>query len=132
MSFIPKTSFLNTSSSKIAKSVIFDASAQTLNIVDNDFKEILYATNVTDGIVIFDPANPSKTGTRIMNRVDLVFDTSSMANSNDILVIYEPLDNIVDFGTKTTEKVLTNILECLKEIKMQMAYITGFGTETDN
>ena len=91
MAFAPKAAILATSASKVATNVIFDSSNKTITINDADCKEVLFAINVTDGIVIFDPATPGKTGTRTSKNVSLVFDTSSMNHADDLLVIYEPL-----------------------------------------
>ncbi len=130
MAFVPKTSVLSTSASKVADSVKFDASTKTIQVNDKNFGEIIFAVNVTDGIVIFDPATASKTGTRKDRTVNLVFDTTTMSDSDDILVIYEPL--IEDQAIiSTTDRLLTNILDSLGELRIQMSLITGYGVNED-
>lgn len=212
MAFVPKQEILVTSRAKVSTNTVFDASAKTLTINDIDFQEALFAVNVTDGIIIFDPAAPSTTATRDGTVLRLNFDTSSMSDGDDILVLYEPdsaseqtaletqigitevvdelkglrqdfevnEDNVfikgqnreggpsfiasvnsdgcigvrdlsveaavdkntvattaaplqliapIEFGTNTTDRLLSEILVCLDEIKIQMSLITGFGTE---
>ncbi len=125
MAFVPKTTVISTGTSTVSSSLKFDASAQTIEILDSNFRELIYATNVTDGIVIFDPAIPSKTGTKKDRITSLVFDTTAMNDNDQILAIIEPIVRI-DF---TQDSILNEILASLNKIKIHMSLITGFETE---
>jgi hypothetical protein len=82
----------------------FDASAQTLW---SDLGQIVFAINVTDGLVIYNPTNPGTTATTIESGyLKLVYDTTSM-NDNDDLLVFCELDKVGD----DTIEILQNILE---------------------
>jgi len=126
MAFVPKKEIVKTAQSKVATNVTFIPSEKTISVSDVDFRELLFAINVTDGITIFDPATAGKTGRRRGATTTLTFDTSAMSDSDDILVIYEPKEE-----PKSQELLLGEIIVSLNQIKNQLSLITGFGTEED-
>ena len=87
----------------------FDASAKTVTF--DDFTAIVLEgvtliVNVTDGIIIFNLADPLKTGTVSTNVLTLTFDTSSplMADGDALAIIYNDGDaahDEVDVGAPT-------------------------------
>ena len=79
-----------TSRSKVATDLVFDASLQKLTINDEDFETLLFVTNATDGIVIYDPNNTATKGAAEGNVVTLI-PHQWMIN---LIVIYEPTEEI--------------------------------------
>jgi hypothetical protein len=71
----------------------FDKVAKTVTFTDYTtirLDSILLITNVTDNIIIYNFAdNPSKGGTVTGNVLTLLYDTSSMANSDKLQIFYD-------------------------------------------
>lgn len=70
----------------------FDASAQT--IVHDDFSVvglngIQLITNVTDGVIIYQFNSPSKGGSLATDTLTLTFDTTSMSDTDDLMILVE-------------------------------------------
>ena len=81
---------LLTSNSVIAQNWRFDASAGTVHAIGSSIAKIVAVLNVTDGVWIYNPGNAGYTATTTSNRyVDLVFDTSSMSDDDELLVFCE-------------------------------------------
>jgi hypothetical protein len=77
---------------------IFDASAQTITFIDPIDKRLLgIINNDTRGVIIYNSFDSAKTGTLVGLVLTLDFDTTSMADSDDLKVFYS--------NTGTTQKV---------------------------
>lgn len=116
---IPGTQLVSTANSKIAKDYIFQPSTGVVIIKDDDFCRLLFAINVTDGMVIFNPLDKNKHGAQTGNSVNLEFNTISMSSNDDLMLVYEAktsdaieklLEEISE-NTKITNKLLLAILE---------------------
>lgn len=100
----------------------FDASTRTITFVDDiTVQEILVITNVTDGIIIYNFACEGFTGELSGKILTLEFDTRSMSDTDDLLVILQQNDTSVEDGLADVTTVsnrqqvtLANILEELK------------------
>lgn len=71
---------------------IFSASAKTITFGDYaaiELERILLITNVTDNIIIYNFADSTKGGTVSGNVLTLAYDTSTMANSDKLLIYYD-------------------------------------------
>ena len=104
--------FLVTSSSsqvKLSRNYVFDASSQSLTINDGDYYKTLSVINLTDGIVIYNPSSPGLGGTSVEKSLNFDYDTTSMDDGDDLMVLYEYTD--VD----TKENLLEEILIELKK-----------------
>lgn len=90
------TSALSLSSSqlKVSRNYTFDAANKTIKVNDNDLHKILSVINLTDGIVIYNPTEPSLGGTEVANSLNFEYDTTSMSNTDNLLILYEytPVD----------------------------------------
>ena len=100
-------------------------SANSLIIFNTNIKlrDILLITNVTDGITIYNFACEGQTGDVVNNVLSLTYDTSSMENSDELLIILqeedvsqENLDGI-QLNTRLSERTLNGIVEQLEDIK---------------
>lgn len=70
--------------------------------------------NVTDGIIIFNPRDPTKVGTVATDILTLTFDTSGMNAADDLLVVYDDpayTANTTGLATEiTTAAILAKLL----------------------
>jgi len=109
---------------RIASSYLFDASAQTVTILDSDFNTPLMVVNVTDGKVIYNPSVAGQTGSMFSNILTLVYDTTDMSDTDELLIFYEstsPLEVELPVGQQTTtEDTLARILTELKILNLYM------------
>lgn len=79
-----------TAGSKISGNYTFDASAKTLTCDEIGFKRFLYVFNSTIGELIYNPYDPDKLGTLSGFTITFDYDTSSiMQDSDDLLVLVE-------------------------------------------
>lgn len=70
----------------------FDASAQTIvhpSFSDVGLGGIQLITNVTDGIIIYNFADSAKGGTLATDTLTLEYDTTSMSDSDDLMILVE-------------------------------------------
>lgn len=77
---------------RLASGYTFDASAQT--VVHADFSDIgldgiQMIVNVTDNIVIYNFADPTKGGSLSTDTLTLIYDTTSMADADELMVLVE-------------------------------------------
>ena len=120
----------------------FDASAKTVEFVgyDNiDLNRVLLITNVTDGIILFNFADSAKVGSVTNNVLTLDHDTTSMSDSDDLLIFYQEDDyEVTDGGQKkiwtsdqNVAELLKEVLIELKEIKLHLRIVTNETIEGD-
>jgi hypothetical protein len=75
----------------------FDKTAKTVtfnNYVSIGLDHILIIVNVTDNIIIYNFADPTKGGTVSTNVLTLTYDTSSMSNTDNLLIYYDDGSNL--------------------------------------
>ena len=91
-------------------SYAFDASNKTVTFSSLGtvaLEQVLKITNVTDNIVIYDPTNPDLGGSISTNVLTLTYDTTSMADSDDLQIYLQYDSGTVDYALsvlKTTEQ----------------------------
>ena len=121
MAFVPKRESIKTSGSKLSIDFVFDASSKRLTINDDDFLELLFVINTTDNVVIYDPSIVSKGGTKDQNRMAFTFDTPSMSDADDLIVIYEPVAFMSD---QIQETLLQQLVHEMKIMNLHMSMLT--------
>ena len=87
----------------------FNKTAKTITFTDYTtirLDGILLITNVTDGVIVYSFADPTKGGTVLTNVLTLSHDTSSMANTDKLLIYY---DDVVDGKNLLTADITTAI-----------------------
>ena len=88
-----------------------------------ELRDILLITNVTDGITIYNFACEGQTGDIVANVLSLNYDTSSMEDSDELLIILQEEDlsqetsNDIKLNTRLSERTLNGIVEQLEDIK---------------
>ena len=111
----------STGNSKISKDYTFNASAQLLTVKNDDYESLLLALNLDDNIVIYNPLEESKGGSQKGCCVQLNYDTTSMEDDDELLVIYAPreIDNYLTILKDiTTELRIMNLhLEQLTDVR---------------
>ena len=68
---------------------IFDASAKKITftgVTIDTVDQIKLVNNVTDGIIVFNPIDPTKLGVLAGNVLTLTFDTTSMSDTDDLFI----------------------------------------------
>lgn len=73
-------------------SYLFDASAKTITFLDYSsilLESVLLITNVTDNLIIYNFAVSGKGGTVSGNVLTLVYDTTAMADTDDLQIFYD-------------------------------------------
>jgi hypothetical protein len=99
---------------RLISNYIFDASARTVQFVDFtsvDLESLLLITNVTDNKIIYNFANPSRGGGVNGNTVTLVYDTTSMSDTDALQIYY---DDGKEAASETSILALEDILDYLK------------------
>ena len=96
---------------------------------------VLIITNVTDNLIIYNFADPTKGGTVISNRLTLTYDTSLMDNNDPLLIYYDDPDSTIEVieGNVSKSQTIDNslkiliedVLSELKNINIQLSTITG-------
>lgn len=87
---------------KLITNYTFNASFQTITFTDYtsiSHDGILLITNVTDNIIIYNFADPLAGGTVSSNILTLIYDTSTMDNSDNLQIFYDDgLNQVVDIS----------------------------------
>lgn len=113
---------------RLPDSYTFDASAKT--IVHASFSDITLAgiqviVNVTDQIIIYNFADPNKGGTLATDTLTLDFDTTSMSDTDELMILVDDgLDQTVNLGS-TDNAVLDAIAASVAAIDTDTTTIIG-------
>lgn len=108
----------------------FDASKKKV-FCHQPITRFLLVINGTDGIIIFNPANPSTTGTKTGDTLSLTFDTTSMSDDDDLYIfIEEDIENREGRLLRAIESSNDNLDDIAYGIKLlserfEEAYETG-------
>lgn len=89
----------------------FNSTSKTITFNSTDIitlSNVLIITNVTDNIIIYNFANPLMGGTLLNNVLTLVYDTSSMSNTDELQIFLDL------YGSPATEQT-ANLLLTLSE-----------------
>ena len=102
----------------------FDASAETVTFSDYnsiDLDRVLLITNVTDNIIIYNFADSDKGGAVANNVLTLDYDTTSMSDTDKLLIFYQEDDNVIKEGSQLKSLVKDiNIEELLKQMILEL------------
>lgn len=90
MAYLPQASAnaVNASNNKISNNYSFNASGQAVTVKDSDLLKILLVINLTDNLTIYNPLDSGLGGTITGCSILLDYDTTSMSNTDDLLVVY--------------------------------------------
>lgn len=121
----------------------FNASSKEITFLDYNNVSldcVLIITNVTDNLIIYNFADPTKGGTVTSNRLTLTYNTSGMDNNDSLLIYYDDPDSTTEVIEGNVSKAQTvdnslkilfeDVLNELKDINIQLSIITG--EEIDN
>jgi hypothetical protein len=73
----------------IRKDYVFDASAQTITFTDPvSLEQLGIITNIVDGVQIYNPMDPTKTGTLSGLILTLAYNTTAMSDTDQLQVFY--------------------------------------------
>jgi hypothetical protein len=75
---------------------IFDASLKTITftgVTVDTVDQIKLVNNVTDGIILFNPIDPTKLGVLAANVLTLAFDTTTMSDTDDLFICVNLLED---------------------------------------
>ena len=92
----------------------FDKTAKTVTLTGHssvDLAGLLLITNVTDGQIIYNFADPSIGATVSGNVVTLEYDTSSMDNSDDLQIFYDDGSTVQEVEVVLTLKQILQALQ---------------------
>ncbi len=128
MAYLTNREALLTSNSKISENYEFDASAQCANVNEKDLERFLYVINTTDNIVIYDPSTPGLGGVLSGDRIIFTFDTTSMNDADQLLIVYEPKEN----DDTRQLNMLRYILDELKVNNLYLQEIIGEKLSVDD
>lgn len=98
---------------------IFNKTSKQITFVDYEgirLDAVLLITNATDSTIIFNFADPTKGGTVSGNILTLAFDTSSMSDSDKLLIYYD--------DTEKTD-LTAELIETLQELIQRLAPLGG-------
>lgn len=109
------------------KNYTFDKTTKTITFSDFEairLDSVLMVTNATDGLILYNFADPSKGGTVLTNKLTLAYDTAAMNNNDKLKIIYEDenypsSDETITLLTEqldNNDRILRQLLELLKPL----------------
>lgn len=90
----------------------FDASEKKITFTDYNpivIERVLLVTNVTDGIIIYNFADPTKGGTAATNVLTLAYDTTSMSDTDKLQIFYDDTATTQPISGTVTANAGTNL-----------------------
>jgi len=91
---------------KLSTNYSFNVNNKTLTINDTDYIKPLFVANVTRGTVLYNPTDSSTSGTIAGAVITLNKSTVSMANADELAVLYEA----TELNSTTLADILTELL----------------------
>lgn len=119
-----KTQVKNYTFNKTSKTITFN------DYVSIDLDGILMVVNVTDGIVIYNFADPTKGGTVATNVLTLEYDTTSMDDADKLLIFYEDPDG-ADSVQNVDGSPLLSILQAFVDYQVKDSVVAMLGDRDD-
>lgn len=110
---------------------LFNKTAKTVTFTDYTtirLDGMLLITNATDGVIIFNFADPAKGGTVTNNVLTLTYDTSAMDNDDKLLIYYDDAEIVPATSEDISNK---DIMVALKSLILQVAN-PGYLDKTSN
>lgn len=109
---------------KLISNYTFDAASRTISFTDYtsiDLEGILLITNVTDNQIIYNFADPCFGGGVNGNTITLIYDTSSMSNTDSLQIYYD--DPAVNPSTVESQTQLENVTQALYELINRLDFL---------
>jgi len=111
---------------RMIQNYAFDKTAKTVTLLDYtsvDLEGLLLITNVTDGAIIYNFADPAAGATVSGNVITLEYDTSAMDNSDKLQIYFDDPDyNPTTYDQQTDLKDLT---EAILDTAQQISFLTN-------
>lgn len=107
---------------KLVSDYLFDASEKKVTFTDYNpiiLERVLVITNVTDGIIIYNFADPAKGGSAATNVLTLEYDTATMDDTDKLQIFYD--DYTLEPATVQSQDVLEALVDTLQELIQRLA-----------
>lgn len=104
----------------------FDKTAKTVTFTDYTsirLDSVLLITNVTDNIIIYNFAEPTLGGTVATNVLTLIYDTSTMDDTDDLQIFYDDTD--VQPSNVELQTTLNSLTETLQFLAVRLEVLAG-------
>lgn len=104
----------------------FDKTAKTVTFTDYAsirLDSVLLITNVTDNIFIYNFADPTLGGTVATNVLTLIYDTSTMDDTDSLQIFYDDTD--VQPSNVELQTTLNSLTETLQELTARLAVLAS-------
>ena len=104
----------------------FDKTAKTVTFTDYTsirLDSVLLITNVTDNIIIYNFAEPTLGGTVATNVLTLIYDTSTMDDTDDLQIFYDDTD--VQPSNAELQTTLNSLTETLQFLAVRLEVLAG-------
>lgn len=96
----------------IVSNYTFDASEKKITFTDYNpivIERVLLITNITDNIIIYNFADPTKGGTAATNVLTLTYDTTSMSDTDKLQIFYDDASTTQSISGTVTANAGTNL-----------------------
>jgi hypothetical protein len=96
----------------IVSNYSFDASEKKITFTDYNpiiIERVLLITNITDNIIIYNFADPTKGGTAATNVLTLTYDTTSMSDTDKLQIFYDDASTTQSISGTVTANAGTNL-----------------------
>ena len=104
----------------------FDKTAKTVTFTDYTsirLDSVLLITNVTDNIIIYNFAEPTLGGTVATNVLTLIYDTSTMDDTDSLQIFYDDTD--VQPSNAELQTTLNSLTETLQFLAVRLEVLAG-------
>lgn len=110
---------------KLIKNYTFNAAAKTVTFSDYaaiEHEGILLITNVVDGALLYNFADPALGGTVAGNVLTLEFDTTAMSNTDGLMVYYDDADVLP--ATIDSVETLQSYIQEIQNLAQQISFLS--------
>lgn len=111
---------------KLIKNYTFNAAAKTVTFSDYaaiEHEGILLITNVVDGALLYNFADPALGGTVAGNVLTLEFDTTAMSDTDGLMVYYDDPDVLPATIDSVTD--LRDYVEAVQDLLEQVSFLSS-------
>lgn len=111
---------------KLIKNYTFNAAAKTVTFSDYaaiEHEGILLITNVVDGALLYNFADPALGGTVAGNVLTLEFDTTAMSDTDGLMVYYDDADVLP--ATIDSVETLQSYIQEIQNLAQQISFLSS-------
>ena len=111
---------------KLIKNYTFNAAAKTVTFSDYaaiEHEGILLITNVVDGALLYNFADPALGGTVAGNVLTLEFDTTAMSDTDGLMVYYDDSDILP--ATIESVETLQSYIQEIQNLAQQISFLSS-------